>query len=84
NELSGGEKQRVAIARAIVHSPSLLLVDEPTGNLDTHTGKEIISLFRDLIDQNRNQAILMTTHDPDAAKKADKILLLHQGLIREI
>lgn len=84
NELSGGEKQRVAIARAIVHSPSLLLVDEPTGNLDTSTGKEIISLFREIIDQDKKRAILMTTHDPGAAKTADKILLLHQGKISEM
>ena len=83
-ELSGGEKQRVAIARAIVHSPSLLLVDEPTGNLDTNTGKEIITLFRDIVKQNKKRAILMTTHDPDAAKTADKILVLHQGIISEI
>lgn len=84
NELSGGEKQRVAIARAIVHSPSLLLVDEPTGNLDTITGKEITSLFREIVKQDKKRAILLTTHDPDAAKTADKILLLHQGVISDI
>jgi putative ABC transport system ATP-binding protein len=84
NELSGGEKQRTAIARAIVNSPSILLVDEPTGNLDSNTGRDIISLFRKIANQGKNRAILMTTHDPEAAKIADQVLLLRHGTIREM
>ncbi|UCG04049.1 MAG: ABC transporter ATP-binding protein [Candidatus Heimdallarchaeota archaeon] len=79
NQLSGGEKQRIAISRAIVNKPSILLVDEPTGNLDSQTGKDIISLFRNIADQEGTYAILMTTHDPEAAQKADKIFLLQNG-----
>ncbi|MFX0174421.1 MAG: ABC transporter ATP-binding protein [Candidatus Hodarchaeota archaeon] len=84
NELSGGEKQRIAIARAIVNSPSILLVDEPTGNLDSNTGRDIISLFRRIVNQGKNRAILMTTHDPEAAKIADQILLLQHGTIAKM
>lgn len=84
NELSGGEKQRIAIARALVNSPSILLVDEPTGNLDSNTGRDIISLFRKIVNQGKNRAILMTTHDPDAAKIADQILLLQHGTIAKM
>ncbi len=84
NQLSGGEKQRIAISRAIVSNPSILLVDEPTGNLDSQTGKEIISLFRNIVDQEDTHAILMTTHDPEAAQKADKIFLLQNGKLTEM
>lgn len=84
NQLSGGEKQRIAISRAIVNNPLILLVDEPTGNLDSQTGKEIISLFRHIVDQRGNHAIIMTTHDPEAAKNADKIFLLQNGKLSVI
>ena len=84
NQLSGGEKQRIAISRAIVSNPPILLVDEPTGNLDSQTGKEIISLFRSIVDQQGTHAILMTTHDPEAAQRADKIFLLQSGELTEI
>jgi putative ABC transport system ATP-binding protein len=84
NQLSGGEKQRIAISRAIVSNPPILLVDEPTGNLDSQTGKEIISLFRSIVDQEGKYAVLMTTHDPEAAKRADKIFLLRSGELTEM
>ncbi|MFX1507230.1 MAG: ABC transporter ATP-binding protein [Promethearchaeota archaeon] len=84
NQLSGGEKQRIAISRAIVSNPPILLVDEPTGNLDSQTGKEIISLFRSIVDQEGTYAVLMTTHDPEAAQRADKIFLLRSGELREM
>ena len=84
NQLSGGEKQRIAISRAIVSNPPILLVDEPTGNLDSQTGKEIISLFRSIVDQEGKYAVLMTTHDPEAAKRADKIFLLRSGELKEM
>lgn len=84
NQLSGGEKQRIAISRAIVSNPPILLVDEPTGNLDSQTGKEIISLFRSIVDQEGTYAVLMTTHDPEAAQRADKIFLLRSGELSEM
>ncbi|MFX0210502.1 MAG: ABC transporter ATP-binding protein [Candidatus Hodarchaeota archaeon] len=84
NQLSGGEKQRIAISRAIVSNPPILLVDEPTGNLDSQTGKEIISLFRNIVDQEGMHAVLMTTHDPEAAQRADKIFLLQSGELTEM
>jgi putative ABC transport system ATP-binding protein len=84
NQLSGGEKQRIAISRAIVSNPPILLVDEPTGNLDSQTGKEIISLFRNIVDQQGTHAVLMTTHDPGAAQRADKIFLLQNGELTEM
>jgi putative ABC transport system ATP-binding protein len=79
SELSGGEKQRIAIARAIVTEPSILFVDEPTGNLDSVTGNEILTLFRKLIDLKSLNSILMVTHDPEAAQRADRIYILGQG-----
>jgi len=80
SELSGGEQQRVAIARAIVTQPVLLLIDEPTGNLDSKTGKKIISLFHKII-QNQKNSIIMVTHDPEAARTADRIFLLQHGCL---
>lgn len=82
SELSGGEQQRVAIARAIVTNPSLLLVDEPTGNLDSKTGKNIISLFLEIV-KSRNNSVLMVTHDPEAARKADRIFILQNGCLQD-
>ncbi len=79
NQLSGGEQQRVAIARALVHSPSLILADEPTGNMDQETGKGILGLFQQLNIDGRS--IIMVTHDPDIAQHAKQIIVLQDGRI---
>ncbi len=78
NEMSGGQMQRVAVARALANKPVILLADEPTGNLDTQTGTEIIQLFVDLA-HKYDMALVVATHDPDAASAADRILLLRHG-----
>jgi putative ABC transport system ATP-binding protein len=80
HELSGGEQQRVAIARALVIEPLLLLADEPTGNLDSVKGDEIMTLLRQLVDQQR-QTLLMVTHDAGHAARADRIIHLRDGNI---
>ncbi len=79
NELSGGQRQRVAVARALVTSPSIILADEPTGNLDTKTGNEIMQLFHDL--WTSGNTIILVTHEPDIAQHAHRILRLRDGLV---
>jgi len=83
NQLSGGEMQRVAIARALVNSPSLLLADEPTGNLDTKTGNEIMAVFEKLNKKN-NITVILVTHDPEVAEIAHKIIFLRDGLVEKV
>lgn len=80
NELSGGQVQRVAIARALMMSPSILLADEPTGNLDTKTGSEIMNLFKK-INRENNVTIVLITHEDEIAEYADRIITLRDGSI---
>jgi ABC-type lipoprotein export system ATPase subunit len=83
HQLSGGQMQRVGIARALIHSPSLLLADEPTGNLDTTTGNVILELLRRLTREQKT-ATIMATHSPEAAALTDRVVRMRDGKIEEI
>lgn len=80
NQLSAGERQRVAIARSLANDPDIVLADEPTGNLDTDTGDEIIGLMRDL-NENFEKTFIIVTHDPNVAKRADRVVNLRDGKV---
>jgi len=83
HQLSGGQMQRVAIARALIHSPRLILADEPTGNLDTTTGNVILELLRRLT-REQNTATILATHSPEAAALADRVVRMRDGIIEDI
>jgi len=80
SHLSGGEQQRVAIARALATNPAMILADEPTGNLDSASGKKVIDILRGLVDEQR-QSVVMVTHDMQVASRADRVICLRDGLI---
>lgn len=81
NELSGGQRQRVAVARALVNNPSIILADEPTGNLDTKTSHEIMALFEEI--HKKGNTIILVTHEEDIAQHAKRIVRLRDGLVAE-
>jgi predicted ABC-type transport system involved in lysophospholipase L1 biosynthesis ATPase subunit len=81
-ELSGGEMQRVAIARALVHSPRLILADEPTGNLDSATGADVLEVLAEQV-SSAGAALVMVTHDATAASRAERVLHLHDGQLQD-
>jgi len=80
NQLSGGQIQRVAIARALVNDPSLILADEPTGNLDTHTGEIVLGTFQKL-NTERGRTVVLITHEPDVAEHAERIITIRDGSV---
>jgi putative ABC transport system ATP-binding protein len=81
-ELSGGEQQRVAIARAIAHKPDIIFADEPTAELDTHMGLQVVKLFKSLV-ESEGLTVVMTTHDPSMIEIADHVLTLEDGEIAD-
>lgn len=81
NQLSGGQKQRVAVARAIVNSPSIILADEPTGSLDSKTGREVLEIFRNLTTQGKT--IIIVTHDLSIAAEAQRVINIRDGIVTE-
>jgi putative ABC transport system ATP-binding protein len=83
DQLSGGEQQRVAIARGLIHKPSLVLADEPTGNLDAKTGRQVLKLLDDLAKQNQ-QSLIIVTHSMDVARSADRVLELKEGILMDV
>jgi putative ABC transport system ATP-binding protein len=80
NELSGGQQQRVAVARALMSRPTIVFADEPTGNLDSHSGAEVLGLLRDSV-KNHGQTIVMVSHDPVAAAYTDRVVFLADGRV---
>lgn len=83
SELSGGEQQRVAMARALINNPKIVLADEPTGNLDTKTGWEIVQLMKKL-NEEKKQTFVVVTHDPQIAETADRIIYLKDGMVERV
>jgi lipoprotein-releasing system ATP-binding protein len=80
SQVSGGEKQRVAIARALINNPSIIMGDEPTGNLDSHNAENVFNIFKQLSD-DKGLSLLIVTHDEDFAKKTDRIIQMEDGRI---
>jgi len=80
SQLSGGQQQRVAIARALVNNPSIIMADEPTGNLDSKTSEEVLELFSEL-NRSSNITVIMVTHEPDVAQHAQRLLVIRDGLV---
>lgn len=81
NELSGGQRQRVAVARSLVNNPSIILADEPTGNLDTKTSEEIMELFEEI--HNQGNTVILVTHEEDIAQRAKRIIRLRDGVVED-